>query len=293
MIYTLSCLLLCLLTGLTTSGALKELAGALDGSVTFPLNHLIKKMDTIIWTFNSDTILTIQSNIIDTVIVTHNEKKRVTFLRANYSLILSHLKKNDSGVYCVKIHTSSSSSQFTQKYRLRVYEHLPKPSVILGHQSNENGTCMTNLTCSMEQREEEVTYSWTSLGQMANESYDGSVLLVSWSLEDRDIAYICVARNPVSSNSSSPISAKKLCKGASGDLDSSKVVLMALFLPFFLIGLSFLIVWIRKGRVSEPTVEKKMMDTPRVAPHQDLPFGEISEYDTIPNLQHLHLCLTD
>lgn len=80
-------------------------------------------------------------------------------------------------------------------------------------QNNKNGTCVTNLTCFMEQGGEDVTYSWKSLGQETNESHYGSILPISWRLGEKDISFICMARNPISSNSSNPISAWKLCEG--------------------------------------------------------------------------------
>uniref|UniRef100_A0A671FT96 SLAM family member 7 n=1 Tax=Rhinolophus ferrumequinum TaxID=59479 RepID=A0A671FT96_RHIFE len=91
-------------------------------------------------------------------------------------------------------------------------EHLPKPKVTMSLQNNKNGTCVTNLTCFMEQGGEDVTYSWKSLGQATNESHYGSILPVSWRLGEKDISFICMARNPISSNSSNPISAWKLCE---------------------------------------------------------------------------------
>uniref|UniRef100_A0A8C7A5G0 SLAM family member 7 n=1 Tax=Neovison vison TaxID=452646 RepID=A0A8C7A5G0_NEOVI len=91
-------------------------------------------------------------------------------------------------------------------------EHLSKPKVTMGLQNNENGTCVTNLTCFMDQGGEDVTYSWKSLGQEANESYIGSILPISWKLGERGMTFICVARNPISSNSSNPVFAWKLCE---------------------------------------------------------------------------------
>lgn len=85
----------------------------------------------------------------------------------------------------------------------------------MGLQNSKNGTCLTNLTCFMDQGGEDVTYSWESLGQAANESHNGSILPISWRLGERDTIFICVVRNPISSNSSNPIFARKLCEGDS------------------------------------------------------------------------------
>uniref|UniRef100_A0A8D2B5F7 Ig-like domain-containing protein n=1 Tax=Sciurus vulgaris TaxID=55149 RepID=A0A8D2B5F7_SCIVU len=91
-------------------------------------------------------------------------------------------------------------------------EYLSKPKVTMGLQNNKNGTCITNLTCSMEQGGEDVTYSWKALGQGGNKSHNGSILPISWRLGERDLTFICTARNPISNSSSSPILAWKLCK---------------------------------------------------------------------------------
>ncbi|XP_063483173.1 SLAM family member 7 isoform X8 [Symphalangus syndactylus] len=124
-------------------------------------------------------------------------------------------------------------------------EHLSKPKVTMGLQSNKNGTCVTNLTCCMEHGEEDVIYTWKALGQAANESHNGPILPISWRWGESDTAFICVARNPVSSNFSSPILARKLCE--------------------------------------ESIEEKKRADicreTPNICPHS----GENTEYDTIPH----------
>ncbi|KAK2493041.1 hypothetical protein MC885_007234 [Smutsia gigantea] len=186
-------LLLSQLTGPAASGALKELVGALGGSVTFPLKLSANQIDSIVWVFNTTTLVTIQPKMPDkedVIIITQNHnKKRVEFHR-DYSLKLKTLKKSDTGPY----------------------QHLSKPQITMGLQNNENGTCVTNLTCFMEEAGQDVTYSWKSLGQASNESYDGSTLPISWKLGKRDMTFICTARNPISSNYSNPISVWKLCE---------------------------------------------------------------------------------
>lgn len=92
-------------------------------------------------------------------------------------------------------------------------EYLSKPTVTMALQSNKNGTCVTNLTCSMEQGGEDVTYSWKVLEQAANVSHNGSILPISWTLGEVDMTFICIARNPISFNSSRPIFVRKLCEG--------------------------------------------------------------------------------
>uniref|UniRef100_A0A2I3LRV3 SLAM family member 7 n=1 Tax=Papio anubis TaxID=9555 RepID=A0A2I3LRV3_PAPAN len=140
---------------------------------------------------------------------------------------------------------AGSPTCFTLIYILwQLTEHLSKPKVTMGLQSNKNGTCVTNLTCRMEHGEEDVIYTWKALGQAVNESHNGSILPISWRWGESDMTFICTVRNPVSSNSSSPILARKLCE--------------------------------------ESIEEKKRADicreTPNIRPYS----GENTEYDTIP-----------
>ncbi|PNI19778.1 SLAMF7 isoform 9 [Pan troglodytes] len=222
------------LTGSAASGPVRELVGSVGGAVTFPLKSKVKQVDSIVWTFNTTPLVTIQPEG-GTIIVTQNRnKERVDFPDGGYSLKLSKLKKNDSGIYYVGIYSSSLQQPSTQKYVLHVYEHLSKPKVTMGLQSNKNGTCVTNLTCCMEHGEEDVIYTWKALGQAANESHNGSILPISWRWGESDMTFICVARNPVSSNFSSPILARKLCEGAADDPDSSMVLLCLLLVPLLL-----------------------------------------------------------
>ncbi|XP_021568384.1 SLAM family member 7 isoform X5 [Carlito syrichta] len=121
--------LLCQFTASATSGAMKELVGAIGGSVTFPLTFTEKQIDSIVWSFNRTTLITIQPGTESknaTVIVTSNRnRERVDFSGGGYSLKLNKLRKNDSGSYSVQIHSSSSQFPSTQEYMLHVYENCP------------------------------------------------------------------------------------------------------------------------------------------------------------------------
>nr|XP_002760223.3 SLAM family member 7 isoform X1 [Callithrix jacchus] len=271
------------LTGSAAPEAVKELVGPLGGAVTFPLMANVKQVDSIVWNFNTTLLVTMQPEV-PTIIVTQNRnKERVSFLNGSYSLRLSELKKNDSGVYHAKIYSSSLQNPFTQNYVLHVYEHLSRPKVTMGLQSNKNGTCVTNLTCHMEHGGEDVIYTWKALGQAASETHNGSILPISWRRRESDMTFICFARNPISSNSSSPILASKLCEGAAGDPNPSMVLLCLLLVPCLLIlfALGLFLWFIRRERQEESIEGKKRMDireeTPNLCPHS----GENTEYDTI------------
>uniref|UniRef100_A0A8B9W1J1 SLAM family member 7 n=1 Tax=Bos mutus grunniens TaxID=30521 RepID=A0A8B9W1J1_BOSMU len=278
--------LLCQLTGPAASGIPKKLVGAIGGSVIFPLNLSVNLVDSIIWVFNSTTLVTIQPKTAGKkalVIVTQKRNmERVNFPHEGYSLKLSRLKKNDSGIYRVEIHSSTLQDPLTQEYELHVYEYLSKPKVVIGLQENKNGTCVTNLTCSMEHGEEDVTYSWKSLDQTTNESYRGSILPISWRWEKSDMTFICMASNPISSNSSNPIFAQNLCEGAAGG--QAPYVVLYVLLSFFLLcslALVLIIFIIRRERKKEIIEEKKELDShQKTLPFPPIP-EEMPEYDTI------------
>ncbi|XP_046948839.1 SLAM family member 7 isoform X2 [Lynx rufus] len=248
--------LLCQHPGPATSGAPKELVGNLGGSVTFPLKLPGIQIDTIVWTFNTTPLVTIEPKMPDrqaNVIVTHSRnKERVKFLQGNYSLKLSKLK------------------------------HLSKPKVTMGLQNNKNGTCLTNLTCFMDQGGEDVTYSWESLGQAANESHNGSILPISWRLGERDTIFICVVRNPISSNSSNPIFARKLCEGAAADSESSVILAsLGVLLLITAFALMPVLLIMQREKRKESIEERKGMDTHQEIPNHYPPSGETPVYDTI------------
>ncbi|XP_040143211.2 SLAM family member 7 [Ictidomys tridecemlineatus] len=283
-----ACLLfICLLCQLTASGALKEKFGVLGGSVTFPVEASMQNIDSIVWHFNSNTLAIIKPGVEDkkaTILMTRSQnKERMIFSDSDYSLTLLQLKKNDSGVYRVQMNLLSSQPSFTQEYGLQVYECLSKPKVTMGLQNNKNGTCITNLTCSMEQGGENVTYSWNVLGQRSNKSYDGSILPISWRLGEMDMVFICTARNPISSNSSSPILAWKLCRDADGGGSNFLLTLLCLLLVVFTLCTLVLTfhLTMRMKRRKEPMEGEKRMDVhqeiPNVCPHSE----EKTVYETI------------
>ncbi|KAM8814530.1 SLAM family member 7 [Rhynchonycteris naso] len=280
--------LLCQLTGPATSGAPKKLIGAVGGSVTFPLTHSVNQIETIVWNLNTTLLATIQPNTAnkpDNVIVIQNHNKiRMEFLPGNYSLRLSKLSKSDSGTYKVQIYSSLPQDHFIQEYGLHVYEHLSKPQITMGLQNNKNGTCVTNLTCSMEQEEEDVTYSWKSLGQTTNESHNGSIFPISWRLGEKDMIFICIARNPISSNFSNPINAWKLCKGDTADQDFTMVLILLCVLLLLSALLLMPIIWRRRRKVAESSEEKKRMDMHQKILSYYTSSEETSAYDTISDL---------
>ncbi|XP_021054326.1 SLAM family member 7 isoform X2 [Mus pahari] len=263
------------------SGTLKEVAGALDGSVTFTLNITEIKADYVVWTFKTFFLAIVKR---DSVTSQSSNRERIVFPDGLYSMKLNQLKKNDSGAYRAEIHSASHQSSFIQEYMLHVYEHLSRPKVTMDWQSNKNGTCIINLTCSTDQEGENVTYSWKAVGQGDNQFHDGATLPIAWRSGERDQALICMARNPVSNSFSTPVFAQKLCEDAATDLTSPRGILYTLCISaviiLFVVPLIVHIKWIKKGQGCEE-------DKKRVDRHQEMPdacphLEENTDYDTIP-----------
>ncbi|XP_031245463.1 SLAM family member 7 isoform X2 [Mastomys coucha] len=264
------------------SGTLKEVAGALNGSVTFTLNITEVEIDYVVWTFKTLFLAMVKK---DDITSQSSNKERMGFPDGLYSMKLSLLKKSDSGAYRAEIHSTSRQPPFIQEYVLHVYEYVSKPKITMNKQSNKNGTCKINLTCSMEQEGENVTYSWKAVGQAVNEFHDGPNLPIAWRPGDKDKTLICMARNPVSNSSSTPIFAQKLCEDAAKDLDSPGAILYimcisALLIPLIVLLISLHIRWTQNGKGCEEV--KKRVDR-----HQEMPSScphleENTDYDTIP-----------
>ncbi|XP_052056059.1 SLAM family member 7 isoform X4 [Apodemus sylvaticus] len=241
---------LCQLTVTAASRTLKEVAGALDGSVTFTLNITEINVDYVVWAFNTFFLAMVKDNDV----TSQRRKEGIIFPDGHYSMKLSQLKKNDSGTYRAEIHSSSTESPFIQEFVLQVYEYLSRPTVTMDWQSNENGTCIINLTCSIDQKGENVMYSWKAVG--GNEFHDGANLPISWRSGEKDKTLICMARNPVSNSSSTPIFVQKLCEDSAKDLNSPRGILYILFIAAVFIPLSALVIiiharWAQKGKEKE------------------------------------------
>ncbi|XP_049633577.1 SLAM family member 7, partial [Suncus etruscus] len=246
-------LLLCP-TGAAACRVQKDLVGTVGGSVIFPLCHLVQQIDSVVWTFNTTALISIQPNATHKDIIIVNQKqnrRRLGIVSGNYSLSMSSLVLGDMGIYRVELH-SSGKQPVMQQYTLQVYEHLSRPVVKSDHWQMEEDVCMLNLTCSMPQGEAAVTYSW----EVTNKTQWGPVLPVSWRLGDSDVHFVCKVKNPVSSNISHPESAREFCEVPAGHVNPA--LLTVTVLPCCAIVLVPVLLWRRKA--PEPTREKRRME---------------------------------
>ncbi|XP_065605053.1 SLAM family member 8-like isoform X2 [Cyrtonyx montezumae] len=116
-------------------------------------------------------------------------------LFSNNTLRMDHLQKNDSNIYWVYME-DSAGREHPESIQLQVYDAVPKPTVDYIVDKSTPESCKVTLNCSVEL--EDVTYEWLPPRRVI--SNGGSELSLSFSPLVE--IYTCVARNPVSSNSS-------------------------------------------------------------------------------------------
>ncbi|XP_073903788.1 SLAM family member 9-like isoform X2 [Castor canadensis] len=138
--------------------------------------------------------------------------RRLSTPHHGYSLQISPLWLQDSGLYRAWITLRTPPVNITKEFTLRVYERLKKPNITASSQIMRDKTCFITLTCFLEQAGEDVQYSWDPPDQGAVVSHGGATLSVSWRSGDSD-SYYCTAKNPVSQNSSS-VSTRPLCSAS-------------------------------------------------------------------------------
>ncbi|XP_044530929.1 SLAM family member 7-like [Gracilinanus agilis] len=200
-----------------------------------------------------------EGNSTKITIIDPHYKGRVNFLKQNYNYAtqISHLKMEDAGSYEAEITIANITEPMKKLFTLHIHERLTEPKIIPGPKFIDNGTCLINLTCSVEQIRENASYSWMSKGQGANVYTSGPILTLIWKPGDHDLNYTCTARNPVS-NSSRTILAKELCAGIEDGTHYFKVlyiVVPTILVFLFMLGLSF---WhIQRKKEKEADVKDK------------------------------------
>ncbi|KAM9000289.1 SLAM family member 5 isoform X2 [Sarcophilus harrisii] len=188
--------------------------GILGESVILPLK-IPKEHQITYVAWNSQrslaTLITEEGNP-PKIIINPYYKERVDFLNENniYSPRISHLKMEDAGSYTAEITMANIPNPIRKLFNIFIHERLTKPKIMSDTRINDNGTCLINVTCFVEQVRENVTYNWIPLGQRTNVTSEGHVLHIRWKPGDHD-QYTCTARNPVS-NSTYTILASKLCE---------------------------------------------------------------------------------
>lgn len=100
-------------------------------------------------------------------------------------------------------------------FSLPLAEQVPEPAIVCDSVTCVNETCNYNLSCTIRDGGENVTYNWTRPAGGAvvpNES----ILHISQGPRDAHLAVTCTAQNPVS-HSSATVSPNDFCAGNSLD----------------------------------------------------------------------------
>uniref|UniRef100_A0A7N4PZZ4 Ig-like domain-containing protein n=1 Tax=Sarcophilus harrisii TaxID=9305 RepID=A0A7N4PZZ4_SARHA len=258
--------------------------GILGESVILPLK-IPKEHQITYVAWNSQrslaTLITEEGNP-PKIIINPYYKERVDFLNENniYSPRISHLKMEDAGSYTAEITMANIPNPIRKLFNIFIHERLTKPKIMSDTRINDNGTCLINVTCFVEQVRENVTYNWIPLGQRTNVTSEGHVLHIRWKPGDHD-QYTCTARNPVS-NSTYTILASKLCEGFEHDKSYITVpclVISTISVIFFILGLSF---WhIQRKKKKETDAGDQKCTTYESISNLNPAAIEITEYATV------------
>ncbi|KAK7806053.1 hypothetical protein U0070_004761, partial [Myodes glareolus] len=197
-------------------------------------------------------------------------------LHGNLSLELGPLKTEDSGNFSVLM-VDTGGQTWTQTLHLKVYDTVPKPMVQVftaaAEEAQAPNTCQVFLSCWVSNTSD-ITYSWrqerTTDGDAELHSFfsNGQLLSVSLGLGDQDVAYTCIASNPVSWDTAT-VTPWESChhEAASGKASYKDVLLVIVPISLFLILAGLLGAW-HHGLCSG---KKKDANTDRVVPETENP----------------------
>lgn len=190
---------LCLQTWSEATEREEVLNGILGESVTLPVNiEDGQKINNIAWTSKSSVAFITPKVGGHEVTVTQDiYKGRLEVTNQTYNLIIRNLRMEDAGTYKADINEENREKTITKIYHLQIYSRLAKPKITKSSIPSLNNTCNVTLTCSVEEEEKNVVYSWSPSGEESN------VLQIFHSPMDQKLTYTCTASNPVSNNSDS------------------------------------------------------------------------------------------
>ncbi|CAM5175307.1 unnamed protein product [Eretmochelys imbricata] len=215
-----------------------ELSGILGGSVTFPLGIPAEQVKTVAWTVNTTRIVvTVAAGNPPSVIVSDaSYEGRLRVPAESYSLQITSLRMEDTGTYSAQISTAPDKTY--RHFLLRVFKQVPEPAIVCDTVTCVNETCNYNLSCTVRDGGEQVTYSWTHPAGGAvvpNES----ILHISQGPRDAHLAVTCTAQNPVS-HSSTTITAKDFCVVLSSAHTAAIAVPISVVIGLVIVVLCFL-----------------------------------------------------
>ncbi|XP_070323721.1 SLAM family member 6 isoform X8 [Odocoileus virginianus] len=182
--------------------------GVLRESVTLPSNFPVKEnISSITWLHKGNSVIFIWPKEAKIQVTDPTRKDRLNIIES-YSLQLNNLTMADAGHYRAQI-TTSTSFLYTD-YNLQIFRRLSNLQVAYHTKLSENSTCEIQLTCSVENPNDNVSFRWEVAG---NTFHSEANLSVAWNPKSlSEETYTCIAENPVS-NLSSSVSDKSVCKG--------------------------------------------------------------------------------
>ncbi|XP_048460624.1 SLAM family member 5-like [Rhincodon typus] len=144
-----------------------------------------------------------------TPLSTHILYKNRLQIATNCSLVLQNVQINDTKPYAIQIDCCKPSTVTEETiFQLQVFEPVSKPSITINC-----STTNVSLSCSVSNGTN-VTLHWekkSSSGAISRIN-DGAELVLSHDHEQNQYEYMCVAENPVSSETSDPPKLEK-CNG--------------------------------------------------------------------------------
>ncbi|XP_036778602.2 SLAM family member 9 isoform X1 [Manis pentadactyla] len=230
-----------------------KVVAVLQESISLPLEiPSDEEVENIVWSshLRLATVVPGKEAGPATVMVTNPRYQgRVSFLEPGYSLCISNLSWEDSGLYQAQVNLRTSQMSIMQQYNLLVYRRLSEPHVTVNFEISGVSACNVSLTCSVERAGLDVTYSWISWEHSEDTAHEGPVLSASWRPGDSALSYACKASNPLGSVSSRLIRAGLFCAGPGYPAEkASFCVLAKALLLLLLLGILAAGLWLIRAQ---------------------------------------------
>ncbi|KAM6112558.1 signaling lymphocytic activation molecule-like [Phoenicopterus ruber ruber] len=124
--------------------------------------------------------------------------ERTRFHKLDFSLEILNTSRQDRQLY--EYIVSKGPEEEVWQIQLEVYEPVSDPSIQIVSWAPANSSCTVTLNCTAE-RGDNVSYSWGSQDAGASGlcAHNGSLLHLSYPLQNASVACACTASNPISS----------------------------------------------------------------------------------------------
>ncbi|XP_009271555.1 PREDICTED: signaling lymphocytic activation molecule [Aptenodytes forsteri] len=129
---------------------------------------------------------------------TNYMQERTRFHKSSFSLEILNTSRQERQLY--EFIVSKGPEEKVWQIQLEVYEPVSDPSIQILGWALVNDSCTITLNCTAE-RGDNVSYSWGSWDTSTSGlcSHNGSLLYLSYPLQNTSIACACTASNPISS----------------------------------------------------------------------------------------------